>query len=126
MRRSRHGEEADQDEQDDIPLHHKRAFGSGLKRKKVEFVRAQDPDDYITTLEEASTLLKLDELKNLGKEARIRGKNKQDLIRKLRRTSQKQSGLGWANLKRSDTENSVDEKSPAEIADGTIFPEQRV
>lgn len=50
MRRSRYSEDSDQEEQDDVPLHHKRAFGSGLKRKKVEFVRAQDPDDYISTL----------------------------------------------------------------------------
>ncbi|KAJ6788999.1 hypothetical protein PWT90_11035 [Aphanocladium album] len=50
MRRSRYSEDSDHEEQDEIPLHHKRAFGSGLKRKKVEFVRAQDPDDYISTL----------------------------------------------------------------------------
>lgn len=50
MRRSRSSEESDHEEHDDIPLHHKRAFGAGLKRKKVEFVRAQDPDDYISTL----------------------------------------------------------------------------
>jgi site-specific DNA-cytosine methylase len=35
-------EEADED---DIPLHRKRAFGSGIKRKRVEFVRAQDIDE---------------------------------------------------------------------------------
>jgi hypothetical protein len=29
---------------DDIPLHRKQAFGAGLKRQKVEFVRAQDAD----------------------------------------------------------------------------------
>lgn len=50
MRRSRYSDESDHDEHDEIPLHRKRAFGSGLKRKKVEFVRAQDPDDYISTL----------------------------------------------------------------------------
>ncbi|OAA71154.1 D111/G-patch [Cordyceps fumosorosea ARSEF 2679] len=50
MRRSRYSEESDQHEQDGIPLHHKRPFGAGLKRKKVEFVRAQDSDDYISTL----------------------------------------------------------------------------
>ncbi|KAM3505576.1 hypothetical protein MY11210_007913 [Beauveria gryllotalpidicola] len=50
MRRSRYGEESDDDEQDEIPLHHKRPFGAGLKRKRVEFVRAQDPDDYVSTL----------------------------------------------------------------------------
>ncbi|KAJ4153426.1 hypothetical protein LMH87_009912 [Akanthomyces muscarius] len=50
MRRSRSSEESDHEEHDEIPLHHKRAFGAGLKRKKVEFVRAQDPDDYISAL----------------------------------------------------------------------------
>ncbi|KAH7312434.1 hypothetical protein B0I35DRAFT_436991 [Stachybotrys elegans] len=42
MRRLRQGESDDEDE---IPLHHKQAFGAGLKRKKVEFVRAQDTSD---------------------------------------------------------------------------------
>ncbi|KAF4451802.1 hypothetical protein F53441_5277 [Fusarium austroafricanum] len=37
-----HGEE-------DIPLHYKRAFGAGLKRQRVEFVPAQDPDAGTTT-----------------------------------------------------------------------------
>ncbi len=50
MRRSRSCEASDHDEQDEIPLHHKRPFGAGLKRTKVEFVRAQDPDDYISTI----------------------------------------------------------------------------
>lgn len=45
MRRSRHVEsESGSDNEDDIPLHRKKAFGAGLKRKKVEFVPAQDPD----------------------------------------------------------------------------------
>lgn len=46
MRRSRRDlrDEAEGDDEDDIPLHHKRPFGSGLKRKRVEFVRAQDAD----------------------------------------------------------------------------------
>lgn len=37
-----------EDEQD-IPLHHKRPFGAGLQRKKVEFVPAQDPDGGVVT-----------------------------------------------------------------------------
>ncbi|KAF9773171.1 hypothetical protein IL306_009077 [Fusarium sp. DS 682] len=37
-----HGEE-------DIPLHYKRAFGAGLKRQRVEFVPAKDPDAGTTT-----------------------------------------------------------------------------
>jgi Fanconi-associated nuclease 1 len=59
----------------------------------------------IDTLEEASTLLKLDELKSLGKEAHVTGKNKKDLIKNLRRTSRSQTGLRNL-LRRSDTEQS--------------------
>ncbi|OAQ68772.1 G-patch domain-containing protein [Pochonia chlamydosporia 170] len=44
MRRPR-----DDSEDDDIPLHHKKPFGSGLKRKKVEFVRATESDNGIAT-----------------------------------------------------------------------------
>ncbi|EFY89992.1 G-patch domain protein, putative [Metarhizium acridum CQMa 102] len=40
MRRPR-----DDSEDDEIPLHHKKPFGSGLKRKKIEFVRATESDD---------------------------------------------------------------------------------
>jgi hypothetical protein len=36
--------ERDDSDDEDIPLHHKRPFGAGLKRKKVEFVKATDPD----------------------------------------------------------------------------------
>lgn len=51
MRRSRQQPETQHDDErdvwedeDDTPLQHKRAFGAGLKRKRVEFVKAQDPD----------------------------------------------------------------------------------
>lgn len=33
-----------QDDFDDVPLHRKQPFGAGLKRKRVEFVRAQESD----------------------------------------------------------------------------------
>lgn len=33
-----------EDEFDDVPLHRKQAFGAGLKRKRVQFVRAQESD----------------------------------------------------------------------------------
>ena len=39
----------EEDEEDDIPLHRKRAFGSGIKRKRVEFVRAQEEDETAAT-----------------------------------------------------------------------------
>ncbi|OCL15148.1 hypothetical protein AOQ84DRAFT_121125 [Glonium stellatum] len=72
----------------------------------VLFTFADRSEDEITTLEEASSLLKLDELKALAKEAKVQGKNKTELLKALRRTSQKQAGLGWVGLKRSDTESS--------------------
>lgn len=39
---------SDDEPADDIPLHHKQAFGAGLKRKRVEFVKAQAEDDTTT------------------------------------------------------------------------------
>ncbi|GAM84845.1 hypothetical protein ANO11243_028470 [Dothideomycetidae sp. 11243] len=66
---------------------------------------ADRSDECITTLEEASSLLLLDELKNLAKDAKVQGKNKSELLRALRRSSSKQTGLGF--LKRSDTEEST-------------------
>ena len=72
------------------------------------FTLADGSGGHIDTLEEASTLLKLDELKAIAKEAKIQGKNKSELLRALRKTSQGQSGLGWGALKRSETEESVD------------------
>ncbi|KAF2224324.1 hypothetical protein BDZ85DRAFT_216233 [Elsinoe ampelina] len=66
---------------------------------------ADRSEECITTLEEASSLLLLDELKAIAKEAKVQGKNKTELLRALRRTSGKQTGLGF--LKRSDTEESM-------------------
>ncbi|CEJ93850.1 hypothetical protein VHEMI09417 [[Torrubiella] hemipterigena] len=40
---------------DDIPLHHKPGFGAGLKRKRVEFVKAQEPDAGITAVSTTSS-----------------------------------------------------------------------
>ena len=70
------------------------------------FAFADESDSHINSLEEASSLLKLDELKLLAKDAKVQGKNKSDLLKALRRTSGRQSGLGWTNLKRSDTQES--------------------
>lgn len=65
---------------------------------------ADTSEENITTLEEASSLLRLEELKLLAKEAKVQGKNKMELLKALRRMSQRQSGLGWVGLKRSDSE----------------------
>lgn len=71
------------------------------------FTFADGSGGHIDTLEEASSLLKLDELKAIAKEAKIQGRNKSELLKALRKTSQAQSGLGWGALKRSETEESV-------------------
>ena len=72
-----------------------------------DFTFADGSGEYVDTLEEASSLLRLDELKAMAKEAKIQGKNKRELLKALRRTSQAQGGLGWASLKRSDTQEST-------------------
>lgn len=68
---------------------------------------ADNSDDHISTLEEASSLLLLDELKAIAKEAKVQGKNKSELLRALRRTSGRQTALGFASLQRTDTHDSV-------------------
>lgn len=57
--------------------------------------RFADKTEEITTLEEASSLLLLEELKNLAKEAKVQGKSKRELLTALHRVSQKQTGLDW-------------------------------
>lgn len=71
------------------------------------FAFADRSADHITSLEEASSLLLLDELKTLAKDAKVQGKNKSELVKALRRTSGKQYGLGWTALRRSDTEDTT-------------------
>jgi len=73
----------------------------------ADFAFAESSEQEITTLEEASSLLLLDELKNIAKDVKVQGKNKRELLTALRRTSHKQSGLGFRGLQRSDTEESV-------------------
>lgn len=71
------------------------------------FTFAECSSTHITTLDEASSLLLLDELKTLAKEAKVQGKNKKELLNALRQTSGKQSGLGFQSLRRSETEDST-------------------
>ncbi|KAH7150406.1 hypothetical protein B0J13DRAFT_288376 [Dactylonectria estremocensis] len=50
------GSDDGSNDEDEIPLHHKRAFGAGLKRQRVEFVPAKDPDAGIkSTIESSKT-----------------------------------------------------------------------
>lgn len=81
------------------------------------FSFADSSEGIISTLEEASSLLNLEELKAIAKEAKIQGKNKSDLLKALRRMSRQQSGLGAVGLKRFDSEHSLVSES-GEEADG--------
>ncbi|KAM4054527.1 g-patch domain-containing protein [Hirsutella rhossiliensis] len=48
MRRQRRPEQDEDDDESDVPLHHKKPFGAGLKRKRIEFVRATAADKAIS------------------------------------------------------------------------------
>lgn len=70
------------------------------------FTFAESSEQKITSLEEASSLLLLEELKTFAKDAKVKGKNKRELLHALRRASGQQTGLGFRGLKRSNTEDS--------------------
>ncbi|KAL8738955.1 MAG: hypothetical protein Q9181_000338 [Wetmoreana brouardii] len=86
------------------------------------FTFADSSTDHVNNLEEASSLLMLEELKTIAKEAKIQGKTKGDLLPALRRMSGKQGGLGWSGLKRSDTEESVRSEHSPDVDDDTGLP----
>ena len=71
------------------------------------FTFAECSTDHIKTLDEASSLLLLEELKSIARDAKVQGKNKSELLKNLRRTSGKQKGLGFRTLSRTETEESV-------------------
>ncbi|KAK5000012.1 hypothetical protein LTR66_001054 [Elasticomyces elasticus] len=73
----------------------------------LNFSFADRSEEHIATLDEASSLLRLDELKALAKDAKVQGRNKRELLTALRRTSGRQTGLGWNSLRRSDTDEST-------------------
>lgn len=71
------------------------------------FIFAECSSDHIRTLDEASTLLLLEELKGIAKDAKVQGKNKGELLKNLRATSGKQGGLeAFRDIKSSHTEES--------------------
>ena len=75
------------------------------------FTFADGSDEHITTLKEASSLLLLEELKSLSKDAKLQGKTKAELLKSLRKTSSKQSGLNFAGSTKIKKEESVDSES---------------
>lgn len=80
-----------------------------------KFTFADRSEECIKDLEEASSLLLLDELKALAKEAKVQGRNKVELLRAFRQTSGKQTGLGFSNLNRSETEETLAINSTVQI-----------
>ncbi|KAF7952783.1 hypothetical protein EAE96_006009 [Botrytis aclada] len=81
---------------------------------------ADSSEDQIKTLDEALSLLNLDELKILAKELKVQGKNKAEILKALRETSQRQAGLGYVGLKRADSSL----KSTPTTPDGSILEEE--
>jgi fanconi-associated nuclease 1 len=78
------------------------------------FSFADSSEEMITTLEEASSLLSLDELKAIAKDAKIQGRNKIELLNALQRTSQRQTGLFWVGLKKPASDNTKETGSRGE------------
>ncbi|KAF6805764.1 coiled-coil domain-containing protein mtmr15 [Colletotrichum sojae] len=70
------------------------------------FTFADASEEHITTIEEAASLLILDELKDLAKEAKFQGRNKADLVKALCRTGHQQTGLFAHGLQRSGSRES--------------------
>lgn len=70
------------------------------------FTFADASEDHINSLEEAASLLSLDELKALGKEAKFQGRNKPELIKSLIRMSRQQTGLMALGLSRHNSRDS--------------------
>lgn len=88
-----------------------------------EFSFADASEKCINTMEEASSLLNLEELKAMAKEAKVNGKNKSDLLKALRRMSQRQSGLAWVGLKRSDSERTTISEGGSDNDNGELEEE---
>lgn len=87
------------------------------------FTFADGSEEHIRTLEAASTLLRLDELKVIAKDAKIQGSNKRELLKSLRKLSSVQSGLGFSSLRKPGTEESINSE-PALDENGEPICEQ--
>lgn len=72
------------------------------------FAFADKSEDYIDSIEEAISLLSLDEVKALAKDAKVKGKNKGDLIKAICNMSHKQAGIQFTGLRRSSSSGSID------------------
>lgn len=71
------------------------------------FTFADSSDEHFKTVQEVASLLNLDELKQISKEAKVQGKNKAELIKGLVRMSQQQVGLMSLGLSRHNSRDST-------------------
>lgn len=71
------------------------------------FTFADSSEVLLTDMEEAASLLYLDELKALAKETKIQGRTKPELIRSLSQMSRKQTGLMEMGLSRQNSREST-------------------
>ncbi|PMB68254.1 Fanconi-associated nuclease 1 [Beauveria bassiana] len=71
------------------------------------FTFADTSETLLTDMEEAASLLYLDELKTLAKETKIQGRTKPELIRSLSQVSRKQTGLMDMGLSRQNSREST-------------------
>ncbi|KAJ8124697.1 hypothetical protein O1611_g8943 [Lasiodiplodia mahajangana] len=72
------------------------------------FTFADASEDFIDSVEEAVSLLSLDEVKAVAKEAKVQGKNKADIAKAICRMSSQQAGLLSMGLVRGNTPSSPD------------------
>lgn len=71
------------------------------------FAFADASEDFIDNVEEAVSILGLEEVKYLAKEAKVQGKNKSDLAKAICRVSSQQAGLLSMGLRRVNTDGSI-------------------
>ncbi|KAH7328847.1 VRR-NUC domain-containing protein [Stachybotrys elegans] len=71
------------------------------------FTFADRSQDHLTSIEDAASLLLLEELKLLAKEAKVQGRNKSELIQALCRMAQQQTGLTALGFSKQNSRDSI-------------------
>ncbi|KAI2638038.1 VRR-NUC domain-containing protein [Xylaria nigripes] len=85
------------------------------------FTFADASEHFVNTVEEAVSLLTLDEVKALAKEAKVQGKNKIDMAKAICRMSNRQSGLLSMGLQRAEVIKS--DESPEQSISQKQYPQ---
>ncbi|KAI1431651.1 VRR-NUC domain-containing protein [Xylaria sp. CBS 124048] len=98
-----------------VPVSEQPEIGSLIQEQsmlKDKFTFTDASEDFIDSVDEAVSLLTLDEVKVLAKSAKVQGKNKAELAKAICKMSNQQAGLLSMGLWRPDTTKFVD--SPEE------------